>query len=99
MALIELKLPESLSRAFNIPISSPKRQQLKVLIKLLKKSRFTEFGQKYLFDEILLSRHPEKHFSKWSLLTIIVKYFMNGGTGHLMENPMFAGLVLLNSLR
>ena len=99
MALIELKLPESLSRAFNIPISSPKRQQLKVLIKLLKKSRFTEFGQKYLFDEILLSRHPGKRFSKWYLLTITVKYFMNGGTGRLMENPMFAGLVLLNFLR
>jgi len=64
MALIELKLPESLSRAFNIPISSPKRQQLKVLIKLLKKSRFTEFGQKYLFDEILLSRHPGKAFQQ-----------------------------------
>jgi hypothetical protein len=64
MALIELKLPKSLSRALNIPISSPKRQQLKVLIKLLKKSRFTEFGQKYHFDEILLSRHPGKAFQQ-----------------------------------
>jgi hypothetical protein len=65
MALIELKLPESLSRALNIPVSSPKRQQLKVLIKLLKKARFTEFGQKYLFDEILLSRHPGKAFQQY----------------------------------
>jgi hypothetical protein len=64
MALIEFKLPKSLSRALNIPVSSPKRQQLKVLIKLLKKSRFTEFGQKYLFDEILLSRHPGKSFQQ-----------------------------------
>src|ERR1035438_236278 len=58
MAFIEFKLPPSLSRALNIPVSSPKRQQQKVLIKLLRKSRFTEFGQKYLFDEILLSRNP-----------------------------------------
>ena len=64
MALIEFKLPKSLSRALNIPVSSPKRQQLKVLIKLLRKSRFTEFGQKYLFDEILLSKHPCKAFQQ-----------------------------------
>lgn len=64
MAFIDLKLPKSLSRALNIPVSSPKRQQLKVLIKLLRKSRFTEFGQKYLFDEILLSRHPGKSFQQ-----------------------------------
>ena len=64
MALIEFKLPKSVSRALNIPVSSPKRQQLKVLIKLLRKSRFTEFGQKYLFDEILLSRHPGNAFQQ-----------------------------------
>ena len=64
MALIELKLPKSLSRALNIPISSPRRQQLRVLVKLLRKSRFTEFGQKYLFDEILLSRYPGKSFQQ-----------------------------------
>src|SRR6185437_16392332 len=62
MALIDFKLPRSLSRALNIPESSPKRQQLKVLQKLLKRARFTEFGQKYLFDQILLSRHPGKNF-------------------------------------
>ena len=62
MRLIDFKLPGSLSRALNIPESSPKRQQLKVLQKLLKRARFTEFGQKYLFDQILLSRHPGKNF-------------------------------------
>ena len=62
MKLIDFKLPGSLSRALNIPESSPKRQQLKVLQKLLKRARFTEFGQKYLFDQILLSRHPGKNF-------------------------------------
>ncbi len=58
----ELKIPESLSRLLSIPVSSPKRQQLKVLKRLLRKSRFTEFGQKFLFDKILLSRHPAKTF-------------------------------------
>lgn len=37
---------------------------MKVLKKLLSKARFTEFGQKYLFDQILLSRHPGKTFQK-----------------------------------
>jgi len=62
MRLIDFRLPGSLSRALNIPESSPKRQQLKVLQKLLKRARFTEFGQEYLFDQILLSRHPGKNF-------------------------------------
>jgi hypothetical protein len=58
----DFKLPPSLSRFLNIPSSSPKRQQLKVLRKLLRKSRFTEFGQKYMFDKILMSRHTGKSF-------------------------------------
>ncbi len=37
---------------------------MKVLKKLLTKARFTEFGQKYLFDQILLSRHHGKTFQK-----------------------------------
>lgn len=64
MAFIDIKLPKSLSKALNIPVSSPKRQQMKVLEKLLKKARFTEFGQKFLFDQILLSRHPGKNFQR-----------------------------------
>lgn len=64
MALIELKLPKSISRVLKITGSTPRRQQIKVLIKLLRKSRFTEFGQKYLFDEILLSRYPGKAFQQ-----------------------------------
>ncbi|MEO9003470.1 MAG: GH3 auxin-responsive promoter family protein [Ginsengibacter sp.] len=62
MAFLEFKIPKSLSRALHISVSSPKMQQLKVLQKLLKRARFTEFGQKYLFDQILLSRHPGKNF-------------------------------------
>ncbi|MEP6583420.1 MAG: GH3 auxin-responsive promoter family protein [Ginsengibacter sp.] len=58
----ELKIPDSVARLLNLPASSPKRQQLKVLRRLLRKSRFTEFGQKFLFDKILMSRHPGKAF-------------------------------------
>jgi hypothetical protein len=62
MALIDVQLPNSLARALRLPKKSPRRQQIKVLKKLLKKARFTEFGQKYLFDSILLSRHIVRSF-------------------------------------
>jgi hypothetical protein len=64
MALIDIKLPKSIARALNLPVSSPRNQQLRVLRKLLRVARFTEFGQKYKFDEILLSRHPGKAFQQ-----------------------------------
>ena len=64
MALIDIKLPKSIARALNLPISTPKRTQLKVLKKMLRKARFTEFGQKYKFDEVLLSRHVGKKFQQ-----------------------------------
>ena len=64
MALFELKIPKTIARALNLPVSDARRQQLKVLKKLLKKARFTEFGQKYYFDEILLSRHLGKKFQQ-----------------------------------
>jgi len=35
-----------------------------VLKKLLKKARFTEFGQRYRFDDALLSKHPGKKFQE-----------------------------------
>src|ERR1044071_5029029 len=62
MALIDISLPRSVARALRLPEKSPRRQQIRVLKKLLKKARFTEFGQKYRFDEALLSRHPAKVF-------------------------------------
>jgi hypothetical protein len=64
MALIEVQLPNSLARALRLPQKSPRRQQLKVLKKLLKKARFTEFGQQFRFDELLLSRHIGKKFQE-----------------------------------
>jgi hypothetical protein len=64
MALIEIQLPKSLAKALRLPQKSPRRQQLKVLLKLLKKARFTEFGQKFRFDEILMHRHPGQKFQE-----------------------------------
>jgi len=64
MALIELSLPRSVAKTLRLPSKSPKRQQLRVLKKLLKKARFTEFGQAYRFDEILLSKQTGKKFQQ-----------------------------------
>ncbi|MDX2045915.1 MAG: GH3 auxin-responsive promoter family protein [Chitinophagaceae bacterium] len=64
MSIIELHLPKTIAKALKLPANSPRRQQLRVLKKLLKKAKFTEFGQKYLFDEILLSKHPGKKFQE-----------------------------------
>jgi hypothetical protein len=64
MALIDVQLPNSLARALRLPKKSPRRQQMKVLKKLLKKARFTEFGQEYHFDRIMMSRHLVKSFQE-----------------------------------
>lgn len=65
MAFIDIRLPKSFAKALRIQKStSPIRQQLRVLEKLIKRARFTEFGQKFLFDEILMSRHPGRSFQK-----------------------------------
>lgn len=64
MSLIEFHLPKTIAKALNLPANSPKRQQIKVLKKLLRKARFTEFGQTYKFDEILLGRHAGKKFQE-----------------------------------
>ncbi len=64
MAIFDIKLPKTIARALNLPVSDARRQQIKVLKKLLRKARFTQFGQQYKFDEILLSRHPGKKFQQ-----------------------------------
>lgn len=64
MAIFDIKLPKSIAKALNLPQSDPRSQQIKVLKKLLRKARFTQFGQLYKFDEILLSRHPGKKFQQ-----------------------------------
>ena len=50
MALIEIKIPKGIARVLNLPVSDARSQQLKVLKKLLRRARFTEFGQTYRFD-------------------------------------------------
>lgn len=64
MAIIDIKLPRYIAKALKLPVSDKRSQQLKVLKKLLGKARFTEFGQHYKFDEILLSKHCGKAFQK-----------------------------------
>ena len=64
MAIIDIRLPKTIARALNLPVRAPKYSQLKVLRKLLRKARFTEFGQEYRFDDILLSRHIGKKFQQ-----------------------------------
>ena len=64
MAIIDIKLPKSIAKALNLPYSDPRRQQIKVLKKLLRKARFTQFGQQYRFDEVLMSRHIGKKFQQ-----------------------------------
>lgn len=64
MAIIDIKLPNTIAKALHLPENNPRRQQIKVLKKLLRKARFTEFGQQYRFDEILMSKHPGKKFQE-----------------------------------
>src|SRR5574339_823849 len=62
--IIDIKIPKAIAAALRLPQNDPRRQQIRVLKKLLRKARFTEFGQQYRFDEILLSRHPAKSFQE-----------------------------------
>ncbi len=64
MALFDISLPTSIAKALRLPAKSPKRQQEKVLKKLLKKARFTQFGQKFHFDDMLLAKSPVKLFQE-----------------------------------
>jgi hypothetical protein len=60
--ILDLNLPKTIAKALRWPDNDLRRQQLRVLKKLLSKARFTAFGQQYRFDEILLSRHAGKAF-------------------------------------
>ncbi len=64
MALFDIKLPNSVAKALRLPTHDPRWQQLRVLKKLLRKARFTAFGQKYKFDEILMSPNVGKKFQE-----------------------------------
>jgi hypothetical protein len=62
MPIFEINLPKSITKALGIPPRSPKRSQMRVLKKLLRRARYTEFGQQFGFDQILQSKHPGKVF-------------------------------------
>ena len=62
MPIFEINLPKNINKALGIPPRSPKRAQLRVLKKLLRRARYTAFGQAFHFNEILLSKHPGKTF-------------------------------------
>ncbi len=62
MAIIDIYLPKSISKRLGLPNNSLINQQLKVLKKMLKKARFTEFGQYYHFDQILLQKDITQSF-------------------------------------
>ena len=64
MPIFEINLPKSLTKALGIPPRSPRRAQLRVLKKLLRRARYTAFGQKNNFDQILLSKHVGKKFQE-----------------------------------
>ncbi len=64
MAIFDIKLPQRISKALHLPENNPRRQQIKVLKKLLRTARFTEFGQQFHFDDILVSKHPGKKFQE-----------------------------------
>ncbi len=62
--IIDIKIPRVIAAALRLPQNDPRRQQIRVLKKLLRKARFTEFGQQYRFDDILLSKLPAKKFQE-----------------------------------
>jgi hypothetical protein len=64
MPIFEINLPKGLNKALGLPQRSPRRSQLRVLKKLLKRARYTEFGQKFNFDQILQSKHVGKSFQQ-----------------------------------
>jgi hypothetical protein len=64
MPIFEIHLPKSLQKALGLPQRSPRRSQLRVLKKLLKRARYTAFGQKFSFEQILQSKHVGKVFQQ-----------------------------------
>lgn len=63
MGIIDIQIPASIARRLKLP-GSIVRQQNRVLKKLLKKAKNTEFGQSYSFDTILLQKNIAKAFQE-----------------------------------
>jgi hypothetical protein len=81
-SIIDIKLPRAIAAALRIPANDARRQQLRVLRKLLRKARFTEFGQHYRFDDI---------FRTWYPYTTIIPSTSSGGKRRLMVYRMLRG--------
>lgn len=64
MPIFEINLPKTLNQVLGLPERSPRRSQLRVLKKLLRRARYTEFGQKFGFEQILQSKHAGKVFQQ-----------------------------------
>ena len=64
MAIFDIKIPAGLAKALRLPENNIRRQQVQVLKRLLRKARFTEFGQQFRFDEILMSKAPALKFQQ-----------------------------------
>ncbi|MFY7963461.1 MAG: GH3 family domain-containing protein [Chitinophagaceae bacterium] len=64
MAIIDFKIPKTIAKALRLPANNIRRQQLRVLKKLMRKARFTQFGQQFKFDEILVAKHSGKKFQE-----------------------------------
>lgn len=62
MAFLENSLPKSIVNALSLKVKSPAEQQRRVLMMLLKKAKYTQFGQLYGFDRLLLEPDPVKAF-------------------------------------
>jgi hypothetical protein len=64
MPIFEINLPKNLNRALGLPQRSPERSQLRVLKKLLRRARYTAFGQRFGFEQILQSNRVGKKFQQ-----------------------------------
>lgn len=64
MALFDIKIPKRIAKALHLPEVPVKRQQKRVLKKLLRKAKFTAFGQAYHFDNILMQKDIVAAFQK-----------------------------------
>ena len=62
MAFLENSLPKSIANALSLKVKSPAEQQRRVLNMLLKKAKYTQFGQLYGFDRLLQTPDPVKSF-------------------------------------
>ncbi|AYD48053.1 GH3 family domain-containing protein [Arachidicoccus soli] len=64
MAIFDIKLPKRIAKALRLSNGDVQKQQRRVLKKLLTKARFTDFGQKYHFDNILMQEDIVHSYQK-----------------------------------